>query len=455
MAEPYGGPLPADYHDRIVARNISDLKHYGRRTREHPEAQIGLVVQSLKTFGFLEPVLIDELDQVLVGYGRIEAAKRMGWTSVPTIMVSHLTPEQKRAYMITANRTAEKAGWNKEALAQELADLMRLDVEFDLDVTGFTIEEREALVFGQNRSAEAEDDLPAVQSDTVTRSGDLWVCGDHRLLHGDALDAASYATLLEGEPVQAVFTDPPYNVPTQGHITGNAAHGDFVQASGEMSEAEFAAFLVTLMERVVQVLAPGGLVYACMDWRSIAALIEAVGEAGLKLLNLIVWAKTQAAMGSMYRSQHELIALASKSGGPHLNNIQLGRYGRNRSNVWTYDGVNGFGADKARLRALHPTVKSAALVRDALLDCTRPADLVCDPFSGSSTTMIACETVGRRARMMELDPKYVDVGVRRWQDFTGRDAVHAITGETFAQTARGRAAESSERPPVRTRTRAA
>jgi len=445
-------PSDADYRRHVVERDVADLKPFGRRTREHPEGQINLLMQSLRTFGMCEPVIIDDDDQVIVGYGRILAAQRLGWTRVSTLVISRLSVAQKRAYMIAANRTAEQAGWNKEALALEFKDLAGMDLEFSLDVTGFSIEEREALVFGQNQGEEAENDLPALPMQSVTRPGDLWVCGDHEVLHGDALAAESFAILLDGEQVQAVFVDPPYNVPTQGHITSNAAHSDFVQASGEMSAADFADFLLQSLGLLAAALAPSGLLYACMDWRSIAALVAATGDAGLKLLNLIVWAKTQAGMGSMYRSQHELIVLAAKPGAAHLNNVQLGRHGRNRSNVWSYEGVGGFGAEKARLRGLHPTVKPTSLIRDALLDCTRPGDLVCDAFSGSGSTLIACETIGRRARVMDLDPRYVDVTVRRWQDFTGRQAVNAVTGETFAQTAKARAAQAAC-PPVRTRRR--
>jgi len=448
------GRTDDDYHHHVRYCPIDGLKPLGRRTREHSSEQVAALALSIQTFGFCEPVIIDAEGHVIVGYGRILAAKGLGWTEVPTLTVSHLSAAQMRAYMIASNRIAELAGWNKEFLALEFKDLARMDLDFSLDATGFTIEEREALTFGVNLPEEREDDLPAGTAEVVSCLGDLWACGDHRVLCGDALAPESYAILTEGEPVQAVLTDPPYNVPTQGHITSNRAHGDFVQAAGEMSEAEFAAFLLAVMTRLFEVLAPGGLVYAFMDWRSIANLVGATKTAGLVLLNLIVWAKTQAGQGSFYRSQHELIVQALKPGAAHRNNIQLGRNGRHRSNVWTYAGVGGFGAAKARERALHPTVKPVALLRDALLDCTLPGELVCDSFSGSGGVVLACESTGRRARVMDLDPRYVDVTVTRWEGYTGRQAIHAETGLTFAETARARLAAAA-RPPVRIRRRGA
>lgn len=446
-------PISPEYLDKIQRRPIDELKRFGRQARTHDDRQIGVIAASIQQFSFCEPVIVDEAGHLLIGYGRVAAAKRLGLTEVPTLVVSHLTAAEKRAYVIASNRSAEKAGWDKEILELEFKELSALDLDFSLDVTGFSFEEREALVFGQDQSEEGEDALPALPERTVSVLGDLWICGEHWVLCGDALSPDSYARLLVGELVQAVFTDPPYNVPTQGHITSNSAHGDFVQASGEMSPAEFQDFLTAVLLRVFEVLEPGGLAYACIDWRSIAELIAAGGEAGLELLNLIVWAKTVGGQGSFYRSQHELILLLKKAGAAHRNNVQLGRHGRNRTNVWTYDGVNGFGAEKQRLRALHPTVKSCAMVKDALLDCTRPGDLVCDMFSGSGTTLIACEKIGRRARVMDLDPRYVDVTVRRFEDFTGQAAVHAVTGETFVETAKAHVAPNL--PPVRQRTRAA
>lgn len=444
---------PPEYLDKVLHRPIEALKRYGRQARTHDDRQIGVIAASIQQFGFCEPVIVDEADHILIGYGRVAAAKRLAWTEVPTLAVSHLTAAEKRAYVLASNRSAEKAGWDKEILALEFKELGALDLDFSLDVTGFSFEEREALVFGQNQCEEDEDALPAPPEQTGSELGDLWICGEHLVLCGDALAPASYDRLLQGKLVQAIFADAPYNVPTQGHITSSAAHGDFVQASGELSDPEFQGFLDTVQQRAADILEPGGLGYFCMDWRSVAPLIGATQQAGLELINLIVWDKGIGGQGSLYRSQHELVVLGRKPGTAHRNNVQLGRHGRNRTNVWTYEGVNGFGPEKQRLRALHPTVKSCAMVKDALLDCTRPGDLVCDMFSGSGTTLIACEKIGRCARVMDLDPRYVDVTVRRFEDFTGLAAVHAVTGATFADTAKARIAPTL--PPVRQRTRAA
>ncbi len=249
----------------------------------------------------------------------------------------------------------------------------------------------------------------------------------------DATDLASLETLLAGECAQTVFTDPPYNVAIGGHVTSNSRHAEFVMASGEMSDAAFAGFLHQVWTQISAALVPGGLAYFCMDWRHMRHTLESMDGTELELLNLIVWDKTAGGMGSFYRSRHELVFLVKKPGAPHLNRVQLGSNGRDRSNVWVYEGVNGFGSSKARTRDLHPTVKPLAMVIDALLDSTERGGVVLDLFSGSGTSLIAAQETRRRGRAMDLDPRYVDTGVIRWQDYTGQEAVLAETGETFTQ----------------------
>jgi DNA modification methylase len=287
----------------------------------------------------------------------------------------------------------------------------------------------------------------------VSQPGDLWRLGEHWLLVGSATSADDLARLLAGDQVRVVFTDPPYNVPVEGHVTSKRGHGEFVQASGEMTDAEFTSFLTDVMRQSVEALVEGGVAYVCMDWRHADNVTTAAKAVGLEQINLVVWDKGTGGMGSLYRSQHELIFVLKKGKAAHVDNVQLGKNGRNRSNVWTYEGVGGFGADKAREREMHPTVKPLALVKDALLDCSKKGDLVLDLFGGSGTTLIAAEKAGRRCRMTELDPKYADVIIRRWEAMSGKEAVHEKLGLTFRVVSFGR--PQGELPPARVRVRKA
>jgi len=280
----------------------------------------------------------------------------------------------------------------------------------------------------------------------VTQPGDLWTLGDHRILCGDALEEASYATLLEGNVARMVFTDPPYNVAINGHVRSgrDSGHREFAMASGEMSETEFRGFLAAVVVQLVAILPEGGIAMVCMDWRHVGELLDAGKTAGLELINLCVWNKTNGGMGGLYRSKHELVFIFRKPGAPYVNNVELGRHGRNRTNVWDYAGVNSFGAGREADLADHPTVKPTALVADAILDVSHRGDIILDAFGGSGSTLLAAEKTGRRARLIELDPAYVDVAIRRWQQATGRKAVHAATGESWDERAATRAAEAGE-----------
>jgi DNA modification methylase len=271
----------------------------------------------------------------------------------------------------------------------------------------------------------------------VTRSGDLWLLGRHRVYCGSALDESAYQTLLADERAAMIFTDPPYNVPIAGNVSGLGAirHREFVMASGELDAAQFTAFLTRACELLAAHSADGSLHYLCMDWRHMTELLAAGQAAYTELKHLCVWAKDNAGMGSLYRSQHELVFVFKHGRGAHRNNIQLGQYGRNRGNVWHYPGVISFGrrGEEGNLLALHPTVKPVALVADASMDCTARGELVLDGFLGSGTTVLAAERVGRNCYGLELDPLYVDTIVRRWQAFTGDHARNASGGELFAE----------------------
>lgn len=445
----------------------SSLAAFGRKSRTHSKTQIAMIRQAIQTFGFDVPVLVDADKKVLAGNARVEAAIQEGMPLVPTVELAHLTPAQKRAFVIAENRLSELSGWDKEVLRIEFEELGALDLDFSLEVTGFLEPEIDAIVFGDDTDGPGHKVLP-LPSVPVSRVGDLWLLGDQKLLCGDSTSAASLETLLGNEQVRAVFTDAPYNVRIAGHVTGGGKFDEFVMASGEMSDAEFTEFLANSLEQIAARLMPGGVAYFCMDWRHISNVLDAVKVTDLEHINLVVWDKQLGGMGSWYRSRHELIFVFRKPGAAHLNRVQLGKHGRDRHNVWCYPGVNGFGSDKAREREMHPTCKPLTLVRDAILDCSGKGDLVLDLFSGSGTTIMAAQAAGRRGAAIDLDPRYVDTGVIRWQDHTGQEARLAATGQTFCEVRGQRAARASSelapleppetaltsktsRPPARTR----
>ena len=433
-------PAAEPVFDRRVERvAIAELKPYANNPRTHSKKQIRQIADSIRTFGWTNPILIDAGGGVIAGHGRLLAAKHLGLDSVPTLRIDHLTEAQKKAYIIADNRLAERAGWDDELLAIELQGLTEIELDFDLEITGFETAEIDGRISGQDDEGASNeaDRVPIVDpaGPTVTQPGDLWILGRHRLLCADALDAASYDQLLDRETAQLVFTDPPYNVPIDGHVCGlgSVKHADFAMASGEMSEAQFSAFLKTALGHLAIHSADGAIHFVCMDWRHLFELLSAGRQVYSGLVNLCVWNKTNGGMGSLYRSKHELIAVFKVGDGHHINNVELGKYGRYRTNVWDYAGVNSFGAERDAQLAMHPTVKPVALVEDAILDCSRRGGIVLDAFAGSGTTLIAAERTGRRGYGLELDPRYVDVALRRYRDLTGEQPVHAASGLTLAE----------------------
>jgi DNA modification methylase len=433
--------ISSNSHMAITYRPFTELKPDPKNPRSHSRSQIQQIAKSIETFGFNVPVLVDKDDNVVAGHGRILACRRLGWTTVPTISLAHLTPAQAKAFLIADNRLTENSEWNDRLLAEQLKELSLLDLDFELDVTGFELPEINLRIESLSDGDAAEDDpldrIPAATGSAVTQPGDLWRLGQHRLFCGNALDAASYARLLDGEKAGLVFTDPPYNVPVHGHVSGKGViqHREFAMASGEMTEAEFTDFLGQACTQLAAYSAPGSIHYVCMDWRHVGGLLAAGMKVYAELLNVCVWVKHNGGMGSLYRSQHELVFVFKNGAASHCNNVQLGKYGRNRTNVWNYRGANDFGrpTEEGNLLAMHPTVKPVALVADAILDCSRRGDLVLDGFLGSGTTLIACERTGRRCCGVELDPRYIDTAIRRWQKYTGAAAASAATGKTFAE----------------------
>lgn len=417
------------------------LRPYARNARTHSPKQIAQITASIREFGFNNPVLIDRDGEIIAGHGRVAAAKKLSLDTVPCVRLEHLTEAQKRAYILADNRLAEKAGWNRDILAIELQHLTEIDVDFDVTVTGFEMAEIDLLLGAGDKldvKADPADAVPdIVDGPAVTRPGDVWQIGRHRLICGDALSPETYTRLLAGEQAQMIFTDPPYNVKIDGHVSGLGAakHREFAFASGEMTEDEFTRFLARVFSNLADAATDGAIHFVCMDWRHQGEVLAAARGTYTDLKNLCVWTKSNGGMGSLYRSQHELVFVFKSGRAPHINNVELGKHGRYRTNVWSYAGANAFSATRDDDLAMHPTVKPVALVADAILDCSKRKGLVLDAFGGSGTTLVAAERTGRRSAAVEIDPAYCDVIVRRLAKVAGLTATLKATNQSFDEVA--------------------
>lgn len=420
----------------IEPRSPASLRPYARNARTHSRKQVRQIADSINRFGFTNPVLVSDDGEIIAGHGRVEAAKLLGLQSVPTLRLSHLSEAERRAYVLADNKLALNAGWDTEILAIELQGLV--DLEFDLESTGFSLAEVD-LVIDAARNAnprtrvEREDLVPPLAGQAVSRTGDLWQLGRHRLLCGDAREITDFDTLMQGELADLIFTDPPYNVAIDGNVTGLGRfhHRDFAMATGEMSPEEFTEFLTVTLAFSASTCRDGAIAFVCMDWRHMAELLAAGKLVFSELKNLCVWNKTNGGMGAFYRSKHELVFVFKVGSAPHINTFGLGDGGRYRTNVWDYAGVSSLGAARTEALEMHPTVKPTAMVADAIRDCTKRGGVVLDAFGGSGTTLIAAETCGRSARLLEFDPLYCDTIVRRYERFTGKRAALAATGDAF------------------------
>lgn len=443
-----------EHQCRMVAITAIKPNRHNRRT--HSKRQIAQIEQSIRAFGFTSPVLVDENFVLLAGHGRLQAAQAADLSEVRAVIISGLSEAQKRALQLADNKIAENAGWDRAGLAVEIPELAEvlLAEGLDISITGFEPVEIERLAIDfEDDANEPDDDNDTLRfgGPPVSCPGDLWQLGSHRLMCGDARCEEHVHALMGDARADAAFLDPPYNLRISNLVgRGRTRHREFVAASGEMLPEEFRSFLRESLRAAAKFSRDGAVHYVCMDWRHIEQLIGVGREVYSPLLNLAVWVKSNAGQGTFYRSQHELIAVFRVGSSQHLNNIQLGRHGRNRSNVWTYAGVNSFRAGRMDELRAHPTAKPVALVADALKDCTRRNDIVLDTFVGSGTTIMAAERVGRKAYALELDPAYVDITIRRWQNLTRRDAVHAATGRCFSELEEERAAHAcSQRPRSR------
>lgn len=421
----------------VVLRPVAALKPHPHNSRTHPKSQLNRLAASLKAFGAVRPVLVDDTDTIIAGHGIWEAAKLAGLTDLPVLRISHLSPDQIRAYVIADNKLAQLSKWNDKELALEFEHLLSLEGGFDVAVTGFDVAEIDLLLEPQ-AAADAADTIPApVSGPAITKSGQLWALGKHRILCADALKPASYKELLGATLADVAFTDPPFNVKIDGHVSGRGRrkHREFAMAVGELSKTQFTTFLAKALRLVHTHSRPGAVSFICMDWRHIGELLLAGERAQAEFLNMCVWAKTNPGMGPLYRSQHELVFVFRMGSVAHRNNVQLGRFGRNRSNLWTYPSPTALGeaGEERDLLAEHPTPKPVRMVADALLDVSSRGGAVLDPFLGSGSTLIAAERTGRACFGLELDPLYVDLAIRRFQRLTGEQAVDTASGKTFTE----------------------
>jgi DNA modification methylase len=438
-------PNEKSTHRQISFIAITDLIPAPHNARKHSRAQVRAIARSIEAFGFNAPVLIDKNRQIVAGHGRYEASKLLELTQVPVIFLDHLSEAQAKAYMLADNKLTDRSTWDDAKVAVQLKELSELVLDFDIEAVGFELPEIDLRIQSLDTpdTADKADEFEPSTEPAISVAGDLWFLGPHRLYCGNALDSGSYPILMEGEKASAVVTDAPYNQKINGHVGGNGRtkHREFAMASGEMSKEEFADFLTTGLKLMCDHAAAGAVIYGFMDFRHMAEMLNAGDAAGCELLNLCIWVKTNGGMGSLYRSRHELVFVFRNGTHAHLNNVQLGRFGRNRTNVWHYPGFNGFARKGSKgTAALHPTVKPIALISDAILDSTKRDDIVLDPFLGSGTAILSAERTGRRCFGIEIDPIYVDTAIGRWQRMTGLEAKTA-QGQTFAQMKSERSAD--------------
>jgi len=429
---------------QLIDRDIASLRPYARNARTHSKKQVKQIAASIERFGFTNPVLVSDDGDIIAGHGRVEAAKLLGWRTVPTLALSHLSEAERRAYVLADNKLALNAGWDKEILAIELQGL--IDLDFDVALTGFSLAEVDLVLDEAGDSDPGgldapEDHVPAMPAMPVSRMGDIWVLGRHRLLCGDARRAEDLALLMQNERADMVFTDPPYNVKIDVNVCGlgSVKHREFAMAAGEMSEDQFVDFLSATLGNMGRKMRDGAIAFVCMDWRHMGELLIAGRSAFTELKNLVVWNKTNGGMGTFYRSKHELIFVFKQGSAEHTNSFGLGDTGRYRTNVWDYAGISSISASRSDELAMHPTVKPVALIADAIRDCSRRGEIILDAFGGSGSTLIAAEKTGRSARLIEYDPIYCDTIVRRWEQLTGKHAALALDGAAFEDVAEARA----------------
>jgi len=425
----------------VAWRDINSIRPYEGSARKHNRKAKRKLRTLIEKFGQTMPIAIDADGVIVDGHLVYEVFLELGRTEILTITVNLLDPNDVRALRLALNRMGEDATWDQPQLRQEFSELLRFG--YDLTYTAFEPAEIE-LTFEMDFDAlsdgkDVEDPMGLVEPERqISRVGDVWLLGNHRLLCGNATSLEAVSLLFQAEQARMMFADPPYNVPVSGHVSGlgKTRHREFVEASGELTDKEFAKFLSCYYSVAHEFLMDGAIAFSCCDWRCVKTMISSGEDVGFQLKNLIVWKKSNAGMGSFYRSQHELIPVLKKGTAPHVNTFELGQHGRHRTNVWEFSGMNSFGKERSELAHAHPTVKPVDLVIDAIKDVSKRGEIVYDPFSGSGTVLIAAERTGRRCLAVELDPLYVDLGIRRWQTETGGIATHEASGLKFEEIAR-------------------
>jgi DNA modification methylase len=426
---------------------LDQIKPCPGHARRHGKRQLEKLKRLIRHFGQVVPIVVDPAGVIIDGHAVWTAMRELGSGEISAVVVANRTDPEIKALRLALNRIPADAAWDNDRLRIEVEDLVKLS--FDLDLTGFDAVEIDQLLeidVPKLNVTEDGDQIPVPKTPAITTAGDIWVCGRHRIGCGDARDHGFVEKLTAGVRAAMCFVDPPYNIPVAGFVSGKGRvqHREFVQGVGELSTDQFTKFLADSLIVLQQSAADGALLYACMDWRHIFELLAAGRQCDLDLFNLCVWAKTNAGMGSLYRSQHELICVFKVGTSNNTNNVELGRHGRNRSNLWTYRGLNSFGADREQQLASHPTVKPVLMIADAVRDVTRRGDAVLDTFLGSGSTIMAAEETGRIGIGADLDPLYVDVAVQRWQARTRCDARHAETGELFDDRVKRLASQHQE-----------
>lgn len=424
-------------HPRIEMLDPAKLVPNPRNAKTHSDKQIAQIAASIRRFGFVVPIIIDDGGNIVAGHGRWQAAQQLDLAEVPAIRIKFLSATDRRAFALADNRIAELSGWNDNLLAEELTFLLKDG--YDLEITGFSLSDIDLSIGEALSDKEEQVELPDPDRDAVSRPGDLWLIGPHRIYCGDSRLATSYEALLAGERAAMIVCDPPYNVPIDGHVSGNGkvCHREFAFASGEMSPSEFIAFLRAIFRMCVRFSVAGSIHYQFMDWRHLREILDAADGVYTEFKQLLVWNKRNAGQGAFYRSKHELICVFKNGRARHQNHFGLERY---RTNVLDYAGACGFYKGRKADLESHPTVKSTALIGDLMLDCSSRGDIILDACLGSGTTILAAHHTGRRGYGIEIDPLYVDTAIRRLTVATSTCAVHA-DGRTFEEAADQRRAE--------------
>ncbi len=429
---------------QVRSVDIALLEMPAHETRKVTDERVETFVQLIARYGFVQPILVKGV-KLIDGVARLAAARKLRLGQVPAIDVQHLSDAEVRTLRLALNRSQDGAEWDIDELKLEFLELIELEV--DLSDTGFTLAEQDIILLDDGDGDERVSEEPEEPTgDPVSQLGDIWLLGGHRVICGNALEEAVHNALLDGDKAAAVVTDPPYNVAIKGNVSGlgKKVHEEFVMASGELDDTGWQTFLDTLMVRLCASTASGAVLYVLMDWRSTHRVQSAGLAAGLNLINKVIWFKESGGMGSLYRSSYEEIPVFCNGKTPRVNNVALGKYGRDRMNTWVMPGANRRGSSANEMLHLHATPKPVELCVDAILDVTNSGDLVLDAFLGSGTTLIAAEKTGRVCRGIELDPKFVDVSIVRWQEFSGDEAVLEATGESFSQVRERRSQETPD-----------